>query len=410
MPAYRCKGGAFGQTTQAGQSLHSHITPKVAGLRRFAEDVVVTGKELKGSQAFTWGGVFVGRKLWDEPNLGQIIADCVGKGSKGREVAEAAFVLIASRLCKPSSEHGMARWLEEAYVCDRRGRRWIPLWRPFEKVTAEDPLRVEPKQLQFWYRTLDSLITSKKAIEERLYFEIRDLFSMEIDLVFYDITSLYFEGEGPPSLARGGYSRDGKPRNKQIIFGVVMANGFPIATHIFPGNTACKSTVRKVVKDLERRFGIRQIIFVGDRGMVSEENLSFIENSGHRYLVGLKRRRDREAWSVLENLGERWQRFDCETEVQEVLFPDGKERYFVVKSKERSEYERKMRLANSKACREGLERIRKAVQKGNLTDPSKIGKKVGEVLSKTAGYRYFSWEVTKGGEFRRLEDFQRRGL
>ena len=222
------------------------ICALIQNLRRFAEDVVVTGKELEQSQAFTWGNVLVGRKLWDELHLGQIIADCVGKGSKGREVAEAAFVLIASRLCKPSSEHGMARWLEEAYVCDRRGRRWICLWRPFEKVTAEDRVRVEPKQLQFWYRTLDSLVASKKAIEERLYFEIRDLFSMEIDLVFYDITSLYFEGEGLPSLARGGYSRDGKPRNKQIIFGVVMANGFPIATHIFPGNTACKSTVRTV--------------------------------------------------------------------------------------------------------------------------------------------------------------------
>lgn len=383
------------------------IDALIRKLRRFSDEVVVTGRELEESQAPTWGPVLVARHLWNELSLSETIRACCSKGRKQFDVVETAFVLASARLAHPSSEHGLARWLDEAYVCDAKGRRWLPQWRPCEKVTAEDRVRVESRQLVIWYRTLDALVSQKKAIEAALYLRLRDLFSIKVDLVFYDLTSLYFEGHGPLGLAKRGYSRDGKPRNPQIVLGVVMANGFPIASHIFPGNTLDKQTVQEVVKDLEKRFGIRQILFVGDRGMVSKENIQCIADSGYRYLVGLQRRRNPEVWQVLLNLKGRWEDCGCGTKVQEVRLMDSELRYFVATSEERLQYERDIRLGNMTAAREALEKIKKAVAKGELRDAAKIGKRVGRAFSRTKGYRYFSWEVTKTGEFRFWEDAEK---
>ena len=106
-----------------------------------------------------------------------------------------------------------------------------------------------------------------------LYERLRDLFNFKPDLVLYDITSTYFEGHGPATLAKHGHSRDGKPRNVQVVVGVVMVAGWPIAHHVWAGNTRDSTTVKEVIEDLSKRFDFRQLVFVGDRGMVTENNL-----------------------------------------------------------------------------------------------------------------------------------------
>ncbi len=134
------------------------------------------------------------------------------------------------------------------------------------------------------------LIRAKDEIETALYGRLRDLFSLKPELVLYDITSAYFEGSGPTSVARHGYSRDGKPRNKQVIVGVVMVGGWPIVHHVWEGNRLDHSTVQEVVGELRTRFEFSRVIFVGDRGMVTEENLQHLIEEGQGYLVGVKRR------------------------------------------------------------------------------------------------------------------------
>src|SRR5262245_9248682 len=123
-----------------------------------------------------------------------------------------------------------------------------------------------------WYRTLDQLLARKSEVESELYLRLRDLFSLEVDLVFYDLTSTYFEGHGPPGLGAHGHSRDGKPRNRQILVGLVMVDGWPLAHHVFAGNWRDAKTVPSVLEDLEKRFGLRRLVFVGDRGMVTAKN------------------------------------------------------------------------------------------------------------------------------------------
>jgi len=277
----------------------------VSSLRKFCRKQFTLPEEMACKQALPWGAVLLTRYLWDQMNLGEIIGKLCRSRRKRYEVAEMAFVLVANRLCEPRSEHGLARWLEHTFVCDRRGRRWEPDWLPAELVTTQQRVKVRFEQLNRWYRTLDALLAAKEKIEEALYLRVRDLFSVKVDLVFYDLTSLYFCRRSPKGrLRRHGVSKDGKRRQVQIVLGVVMANGWPIAHHIFGGNTADKTTLIGVLTDLEKRFGLNRVMVVGDRGMVSPGNLEFLSGTRFRYLLGIPGRRCEEATAVLEALDE----------------------------------------------------------------------------------------------------------
>ena len=198
-----------------------------------------------------------------------------------------AFVLIANRLIRAASDTAWhAGWKPISFVIV--GRRFIPHWHQRGRV------QVHHRQLDAWYRTLDRLVAGKDRIEVHLYERLRDLFSLQPDLVFFDITSTYFEGAGPKDFAKHGYSRDGKSRNVQVVVGLVMVAGWPIAHHVWEGNRLDSTTVQEVLSDLKTRFAFARVVFVGDRGMVSEDNLEAMERDGHGYLVGVKRRRNAE--------------------------------------------------------------------------------------------------------------------
>jgi hypothetical protein len=231
-------------------------------------------QELDILDASTWGPVLAVRTLFDHLGLWAILDAHLGR-AKGVPFADRAFVLIANRLIEPASEHGLATWLETDFVCDRRGRRFLPHWHTRGRV------RVHFRQLEAWYRTLDQLLDAKDDIELALYHRLRDLFSFQPDLILYDITSTYFEGAGPTGFAKHGHSRDGKPHNVQVIVGIVMVAGWPIAHHVWAGNRRDQDTVQEVIRDLHQRFGFQRVVFVGDRGMVTAENLEALTAAKH---------------------------------------------------------------------------------------------------------------------------------
>jgi hypothetical protein len=268
--------------------------------------------EVRAAGAWDWGPMLVARTLWRELGLETILDGHGGRGpSDGRALADRALVLVANRLCAPTSEHGLARWLETDFVCDRAGRRWLPAWRP-EAERRASPLprvRVELRQLKQWYRTLDQLAARKADIERELYLRLRDLFSLQVDLALYDLTSTYFEGQGPPILGAHGHSRDGKPRNRQVLVGVVMVDGWPITHHVFRGNGRDAMTVPQVLMDLAQRFGLRRIVFVGDRGMVTSANVDLLRARRQGYVVGLNRRRRGDVYRYIARATGPW--LDC---------------------------------------------------------------------------------------------------
>jgi transposase len=352
--------------------------------------------------ASNWGPVLVIRALFGQLGLWEILDQHLGR-AKGVPFADRAFVLIANRLIAPASEHGLAGWLETDFVCDRKGRRFIPHWHQRRRV------RVHPRQLDAWYRTLDQLYAAKDRIEVALYRHLRDLFSLKPDMVLYDITSTYFEGAGPHDFAQHGYSRDGKPQNVQVIVGVVMVAGWPIAHHVWAGNRIDHSTVQEVINDLRRRFEFGRLVFVGDRGMVTDENIASITKGKHGFLVGIKRRRNAELDGWLDAVDEtKW--IDCpggintqerktnppRTRAQEVPSGTPDLRVIVIDSDERRGYEQAKREQAMERARQKLERLKERIASGDLKRPEKIGAAVERIMQKYHGYRYFDWKLKDG--------------
>jgi transposase len=145
---------------------------------------------------------------------------------------------------------------------------------------------------------MDWLIEQKEEIEKQVANRFLTLFDREPDLVFYDITSSYFEGEHSitsEDIRQYGYSRDHRPERRQIVIGVVMTrDGIPLCHHVFSGDTPDKSSVVEVVRDLKERFGLKRVVFVGDRGMLSEGNLEFLLDEGLGFIVCHRLRKNNE--------------------------------------------------------------------------------------------------------------------
>src|SRR5512142_1915847 len=352
--------------------------------------------------AFTWGPILVLRTLFDQLGLWSILDQNLGQ-AKGVPFADRVFVLVANRLIAPASEHGLAGWLETDFVCDRKGRHFLPHWHQRRRV------RVHPRQLDAWYRTLDQLHAAKDRIEVALYRRLRDLFSLKPDLVLYDITSTYFEGAGPHDFAKHGYSRDGKSQNVQVVVGVVMVAGWPIAHHVWEGNRVDHCTVQEVIRDLRKRFEFGRVVFVGDRGMVTDGTIESITKDHHGFLVGIKRRRNPKLDAWLDAVDDtKW--IDCpgginaqerktdplRTRAQEV--PSGRPdlHVFVIDSDARRGYEQPKREQAMERARQKLEKLRERVASGDLKRPEKIGAAVERIMQKYHGYRYFDWKLGAG--------------
>jgi hypothetical protein len=304
----------------------------------------VAADQVSTPEAWNWGPILATRHLFEGLALGPILDGRYPRLRHGQPLPERVFPLVANRLTRPGSEHALAQWLEDFYVCNRQGSRWLPQWKPWRRV------KVSFQQLRLWYATLDDLLPEKNRIEKEIYLQPRDLFSLEPDLIFYDLTSTYFEGAGPGDLARFGYSRDGKSRNRQILVGVVMMDGWPIAHHVFAGNRLDQTTVQEVVRGLSQRFELKRVVFVGDRGMVKLKNLEELRQAGQGYLVGLQRRNRRDAYDYIREAEARGSWQECpagitasekpvvpKTKVQEVPGKQAGVRVFVVHSEEREQ-------------------------------------------------------------------------
>ncbi len=265
------------------------------------------------------------------------------------------------------------------------------------------------------------------------------------DLVFYDLTSTYFEGLGPGPLGCQGYSRDHRPDAPQVLVGVAMVDGLPVSHTVFAGNRRDSTTVQEVIADLRQRFGLGRFVFVGDRGMKSEASLTALEGEGLGYLMAVQGRRNPRMEEALGRLQQdRWQA--CEeadgsakengSRVQEVTADGETVRRLVVYSPERQQHERKLRETQQEKVRQRLERLAERVAAGEFTrqaqreckarqeqpaadrgEPqrgerssvqdvaaARIGDAAGRILARDNGQRYYDWRLGEGGQFEYFEN------
>jgi hypothetical protein len=318
---YNCGRAEDAETTERLRRLAHSI------LRRCApEEIVAENPIWQLVEAYSYGDLYVLEHLWRRLGVDAVIDEALGQTRLGFDVERALFAMVANRALAPSSKlYCYQQWLRE-------------------DIRIEGTQRLE---LHHLYRAMDFLEANKEMIEKAIYFRMADLLNLDVELVFYDTTSLHFEidepdrGVGPndevhaskvagrkiyPALRKRGYAKNGRCDVPQIVVGLaVTRDGFPVRHWIFPGNTVDVTTVARVKDDL-KGWQLSRCVFVGDAGMVSAPNLAALARAGGKYIVCMPIYRGGEvARAVLTRPG-RYQAVAENLQVKEVIVGDGERR------------------------------------------------------------------------------------
>jgi hypothetical protein len=287
----------------------------VQALARFSTRlrVVEAAKDARfvAREARSWGPALVFGRLWEQQGLPEILARHAEGRRFGFAPERVAFALALQRLCAPGS--------------DLQGAAWA--------ATVEAPGFAD-LALHHFYRTLPWLAAVRHELECELFFQGRDLFSAELDLVFVDTTSVYLYRDGISDLVRHGYSRDRRPDLPQLVLCVAVdGQGWPVAFDVLPGNTADVAALSLTIARFRERFRIRRAVVVADRGMLGQATLAALHDHASApfdYILGCALRRERVvAKEVLARPGQ-YQQVADNLEVKEVRV--GERRYVVCRN------------------------------------------------------------------------------
>jgi hypothetical protein len=365
---------------------------------RFAEHVLLLTAHRNGQvpvmQAHRIGPTLIFERLWQETGCQQVLRDLLASRHFEFSVERAVFLTVLHRLCATGSDRAGQRWKEDYLIDGAEDLELHHLYRAMAWLGEELPAAQQQERLALVPRC------TKDVIEERLFARRSDLFS-ELDLVFFDTTSLYFEGEGGETLGHYGHSKDHRPDLHQMVVGVVLdGDGRPISCELWPGNTADVTTLIPVVDRLGRRFRIRQACIVADRGMICDDTVATLEEVGRPYILGARMRKQKEVRAqVLADRGRfrvvqgPRERSDdpAPLKVKEVRI--GGRRYVVCINSEQVEHDREQREKIVDALREQLRQ----------GDKSLVGNKGYRRYLKVEGDRHFAIDEAKLAEEARYD-------
>jgi transposase len=319
-------------------------------------------KRISVERTRKFGGPWLGLELLRKLGLDAFMRETVPGGREDVPWAVMALVLVLGRLCDPSSELHLA---EQGYESSAMSEL---LGVPVDKVN-DDRL----------YRALDRLLPHKQALEKYLKEKLGELFPLDYDLLLYDVTSTYFEGEARRNdLAQRGYSRDHRPDCKQVNIALVVSRcGMPVGYEVFAGNRHDTKTVEQVVEHVEKIYGRANRIWVMDRGMVSEKNVEYLRKGGRRYIVGTPKSQLRKYEQKL--LSKEWKQVHEGLQVQLCPAPDQKEVFILCRSLERQAKEKAMHERFEQRIEEGLEKIATSCRRSKQK-PIVIAERVGKLM------------------------------
>jgi hypothetical protein len=236
-------------------------------------------------------------RLWKESGIPEVLRLVLKARHYEFDLERAIYLTVLHRLFGGGSDRAAERWREDYLIPGTEGLELHHLYRAM--AFLGDPIEALEKPA-------GAVRCRKDLIEEALFERRRDLFT-EVELVFFDTTTLYFEGDGGQTIGQHGHSKDHRPDLKQMVVGVAVdVEGRPICCEMWPGNTADVTTLVPIVERMRQRFGLREITVVADRGMVSQATLDAFEQSDPpvRYIVGVRMRRQKEvSLSVLRSRG-----------------------------------------------------------------------------------------------------------
>jgi len=310
-------------------------------------EVILSSLSVRHPRQF--GACGLGSRLWQELGLDGFFAEALQDRRGPVEWSKVIELLAVNRLCEPESELGVHQ-------------RWFGATAMNVILDTDDAVAAKDRL----YRALDKALEHKEALETHLGKRWRDLFGTRCELLLYDLTSTYFEGQAAEvPKAAFGYRRDHRPDCRQLILAlVVTAEGFPLSYEVFEGNRADVSTLEEILDSVERKHGSLGRVWVFDRGIVSEENLELLRRRGAFYLVATPKRKL--AAFEQELLKEDWAQVSGRPGIEVKLIEREGELYVLTRSRERAERERTIRLRALHGLRNDLRTLSKQVRTGRL--------------------------------------------
>jgi len=354
-------------------------------------------------RAKEYGVRFVLEALWDELGFNILVKKRLRKSKADLDYSRWIRMMVVNKLSDPESKLGIFRWLNRVWWPGHGFQEEVCS----ESIDPEEQLELSRTEVMKFYRAMDYLFKMKEEIENHTYHLVRDLFHLKVDLIFYDLTSSYFEGEGPEDLAKKGYSRDHEPGKNQIVVGILMCNGMPIGHEVFEGSRVDKKTVKDISEKIKNQFKINRCIFIGDRGLISRENLKELEDEKKfESILALKKRRDKEVSKILFNKG-RPLIFCRESEEFEWMETKGEDgiRYIICHNPSVEVEQKAQREKNLALLEKSLEELQTKVNAMKRPSIKNIIKQVEEILKHKHGRRFIDYKVD---EKTRKLDFWRK--
>ena len=344
-------------------------------------------EEVDVYEALDFGACFALDSIWKELELSESLRNHTKRHTLDIDIVPAVKAMVFNRLLEPSSKLQVSEWV---------------------KTQVIDGIYPEEIPLHHYYRSMDYLMAHKLSLEEDVFWKVNDIFNLDLSLVFYDLTSSYFEGSCC-EIAKHGYSRDHRPDLRQIEIGLLVnREGIPIAHEVFEGNIKDGKTVPDSLDTLQKRFNVKRCIFVGDNAMATPDNIARLRDDNYEYIMSLKLLKDARALELLKAFStEDYMQF---TRVKDNLFikeisspADGfhkDERLIICYNPERAQktkHHRQQRIEESAAYLQSV--IDKPPQRGRPRKPEKVIPMVERQLRKKQTNKYFTYGFTPKGVF-----------
>jgi transposase len=331
--------------------------------------VSVRLKGVRVERARQFGDVYLALALWRGVGLEEFCERLLPRGKEQVAWSKIASVLAVARLCEPSSELHIAE-------------DW------YRRTALSDLLQLDEEQVNKdrLYRALDELLVHKRALEAHLAKRCGELFAGQNEVLLYDVTSTYFEGEAARNdLAQRGYSRDHRPDCKQVCIALVVTfDGFPLGYEIFAGNTTDSTTLKEIVETMEQRHGAVRRVWIADRGMASRKNLKWLRGTGRRYIIGAPKSDLKKCHEQLEEK-KGWQKIRDGVEVKLFDSDIPGERFILCRSADRRSKERAMHEKFSQRIETALERLKSRIAHAKKPlEKSQVDRQIGRLLQRNS--------------------------
>jgi hypothetical protein len=377
----------FGRADEVDREALARLVRSISRFLDPAEAVAATASgEVRIIESRTMGSAWLADRLWERLEIGKVIINsAAGRRFDAERVERAIFAMVSNRLSvRPLSKLAGCEWVAERAFIDG-----------LAEVSDDE-----------CYRAMDFLHAALPELQERVFFTVANLLDLEVDLLFFDTSSTYWEtdrlpdelqdeddeqpdSDQEPALAESGrrryskHSKDHRPDLPQVVVGMaVTRTGIPVRVWTFPGNASDQVIIRKVRDDL-RGWNLSRVIWVLDRGFSSERNRRYLQRGGGHYIVGEKLRSDsKEAHAALQRQG-RYHTVEGNLRVKQVRIDDAtnRDRFVICHNPERAERDRTVR-------EQILDRLRQEIHHADGLTSSKRAELYGALSTKPAYKRF----------------------